>query len=418
MHRNRALTVNPEVVMLQFSLTRPMRLVLIVLLIAIHIPTRVHAKSAIDSFYATPDSPPAKPGLLLKDEPFPGDVPAGVLLHRILFTTTRFDGEIAVASALVVAPQPAVATPVAAQSPGVILWAHGTTGIARQCAPSLMNAPLDEGIIPALQPILAHGWTVVAPDYIGLGTEGPHPYLIGAPTAWSSIDAVRAARQMDAFSFGDATVVWGHSQGGAAALWIGIEQPTYAPDVPLAGIAAIAPASDLIGIATTAIHAPSTGIFMLFALRAYSQVYPDVPWDDAINPADRDAVNKVVDHCLWQPQLVEGLPEMNGLTALRFDVMAGPVLLRLTENTPLAKITIPVLIAQGTMDEVVPFEVQERFVANWCEAGTVVDYREYAGREHGSIVADDSPLIPDLMAWTVARFGNDAVPATCSTTVE
>jgi len=26
---------------------------------------------------------------------------------------------------------------------------------------------------------LARGWVIVATDYVGLGTAGPHPYLIG-----------------------------------------------------------------------------------------------------------------------------------------------------------------------------------------------------------------------------------------------
>jgi len=36
------------------------------------------------------------------------------------------------------------------------------------------------------------------------------------------------------------TVVWGHSQGGHSALWSGIIGPRYAPEIEIAGMAAIA----------------------------------------------------------------------------------------------------------------------------------------------------------------------------------
>ena len=49
-------------------------------------------------------------------------------------------------------------------------------------------------------------------------------------------------------------MVWGHSQGGHAALWTGIVAPTYASDVPIAGVAAAAPASDLKPLLDTVQH--------------------------------------------------------------------------------------------------------------------------------------------------------------------
>jgi pimeloyl-ACP methyl ester carboxylesterase len=85
-------------------------------------------------------------------------------------------------------------------------------------------------------------------DYVGLGVDAPHPYLIGQPEGRSVLDAVRAAHQLDGVELEDRTVVWGHSQGGHAALWAGALAPTYAPDVNVIGVAALAPASDLLGL--------------------------------------------------------------------------------------------------------------------------------------------------------------------------
>jgi hypothetical protein len=68
---------------------------------------------------------------------------------------------------------------------------------------------------------------LVATAYIGLGTTGPHPYLIGQGESRSVLDAVRAAHMLDQLSMADQTVVWGYAQGGNAALWTGMIAPTH-----------------------------------------------------------------------------------------------------------------------------------------------------------------------------------------------
>jgi hypothetical protein len=84
----------------------------------------------------------------------------------------------------------------------VISWAHGTTGIADQCAPSRDSAANPaHGLIayayPLLQRWLKAGYAVVRTDYEGLGTPGAHPYLIGRSEGYGMLDAVRAARKLD-----------------------------------------------------------------------------------------------------------------------------------------------------------------------------------------------------------------------------
>ena len=75
----------------------------------------------------------------------------------------------------------------------VIDWNHSTTGYAEHCAPSLQERPFWAGALYFPRKVIAEGWAIVATDYIGLGTQGPHPYLFGKPSAYASLDAVRAA---------------------------------------------------------------------------------------------------------------------------------------------------------------------------------------------------------------------------------
>jgi enterochelin esterase-like enzyme len=69
--------------------------------------------------------------------------------------------------------------------------------------------------------------------------------LIGEGVARAALDSVRAARQMAELTLDMRTAVWGHSQGGHAALWTGIVGPRYAPDVEIVGVAAVASAANM-----------------------------------------------------------------------------------------------------------------------------------------------------------------------------
>jgi uncharacterized membrane protein HdeD (DUF308 family) len=205
---------------------------LLLALLLIGVSSFLHEGSpSVDSFYEPEADLPDQPGELLRSEAFSRGLPDGASADRILFTTTGTDGEIEAGSGLVVYPDDA------RESLPVILWTHGTTGVVRKCAPSALAEPFEAGAMPALGKVLARGWAVVAPDYPGLGTDGPHPYLIGVPEARSALDAVRPARELDDVELSDNTVSWGHSQGGGAALWVGVEAGTYAEDVPVAGVA-------------------------------------------------------------------------------------------------------------------------------------------------------------------------------------
>ena len=55
----------------------------------------------------------------------------------------------------------------------------------------------DIGIAPLLNTWIKAGYAVVRTDYEGLGTPGPHPYLIGHSEGYGVLDIVLAARQLD-----------------------------------------------------------------------------------------------------------------------------------------------------------------------------------------------------------------------------
>src|SRR6476619_6188434 len=159
---------------------------------------------------------------------------------RILYRSTDPSGRPIPVSGAIYIPN----GPAPAGGRNIISWAHPTSGVVPPCAPSLM--PDVGGMMWNLGNMIAEGYIVVATDYPGLGTDGIHPYLIGESEARSVLNSVRAAREMPNTGASNRFAVWGHSQGGHAALFTGEVAARYAPDLKLVGVAAAAPATYLI----------------------------------------------------------------------------------------------------------------------------------------------------------------------------
>lgn len=355
-------------------------------------------------------SVPAQAGTLVRSERFTRKVPDGARAWRILYSTSRGGGRPVLASALVVAPEAESAAP-----RRVIAWAHGTTGIVAGCAPSMLPDPFQH--TPALREALAQGWAIVATDYIGLGAEGVHPYLIGEGEARSVLDAVRAARHIEGLSLADETVVWGHSQGGHAALWSGLLAPRLAPDVRILGVAALAPATDLPALLRNAQSSTAGRLVSSYAVSAYSATYPDVQFDGIVREEAARLVRDVARRCMAGPRAFVTAAEVSMFETpiFRFDdpALGGAFGDRLRQNMPVAVMAAPVWIAQGEADTLVPPHLQDGYVERQCEAGQVLAYRKYAGRDHLGLVAADSPASKDLVAWTLQRFNGSPAANDC-----
>jgi uncharacterized membrane protein HdeD (DUF308 family)/alpha-beta hydrolase superfamily lysophospholipase len=366
------------------------------------------AEPSIGAFYDTPAEVPDEPGRLLRSEPTDQSVPDGAEGWKILYTTTTADGAPAVASGLVIVPG-GVDGPLP-----VIGWAHGTTGVDRTCAPSLLSSGLAAGAFFLTEDVLDRGWALVATDYVGLGGEGDHPYLVGEPEARSVLDAVRAARQLDDVELAEETVVWGHSQGGGAALWTGQIAPDYAPDAEVIGVAALAPASDVAGLMSNLATMQGGSLFASYALVGYSSFYDDVDFDDYVVPTAATSVRETAERCLTAEILPSALTSAAlGMSVFSGDLTTGPLADRLAENVPRGPYEMPLLIGQGEDDSLVVPTVQAAFVEGLCADGNEVDFRTYAGRDHVPLVEPDSPAVPDLLEWTQQRFDGEAFAGNC-----
>ncbi|HKA90045.1 MAG TPA: lipase family protein, partial [Haliangiales bacterium] len=161
-------------------------------------------------------------------------ITSGADVYAIAYRTGRIDAAVeGVTSALAFVPD-------APRAPGaapLVIYAHGTVGLADKCAPS-KGDPLGD---LARIGLVGRGFVVVAPDYAGYGYGGPAPgWLSVNDQAHSILDGARAARQL--FKAGVLTadnVIVGHSQGGHAVLGAQAVAKDYG--VALKGVVAFAP---------------------------------------------------------------------------------------------------------------------------------------------------------------------------------
>jgi alpha-beta hydrolase superfamily lysophospholipase len=306
--------------------------------------------------------------------------PPGSSAWRILYASTGLDGKPIEVSGVVIASD--LPPPVAGRH--VVAWAHPTTGVADHCAPSIFEGFFET--VPHLTALIALDYVVVTTDYPGLGSAGPHPYVVGLSEGRAVLDAVRAAGQLEKAAASKRFAVWGHSQGGHAALFTGELARTYAPDLTLAGVAAIAPATDLGVLLRDDIAERAGRILGSYALWSWSKVY-GAPLEPFVHPDRIPEIDRIARDCIETREEVylvafQSLPIPGDFVAPgMFD--AEPWKNLIEENRPgRSPIGAPVYIAQGSEDQIVRPTVTFDFVDGLCRAGETVQLDVLSGVGH------------------------------------
>ena len=338
-------------------------------------------------YVVPPSSSPAKPGVLRESMPIGS--PPGTKGWRVLYDSEIRDDRPTVVSGLVFAPD-------RPPPPGgwpVLSFAHPTTGLADRCAPS-HNVGILETTIATLAAQV--GMVVVATDYAGLGTDGPHPFLDGISEGRSVLDITVAAKAIDGLSLSATTVLWGHSQGGHAALFAAQEAPTYAPSLKIVGVVAGAPPSQLRELLTSIEKTPDRGYALLVAegLRA---IDPSLRLADVFTPRGVALAERLDSECS---------SEVNSAAARDTIRLAWPVpgawLTALDANQPgEVKIDAPVLIIHGSDDELIPVATSEVLQKSLEQRGTSVERIVYPGAGHADVALSS---LTDVLGWIAKRL--------------
>jgi alpha-beta hydrolase superfamily lysophospholipase len=250
---------------------------------------------------------------------------------------------------------------------------------------------------------LDRGYTVVATDYAGMGTDGPDSYLVGGTEANNVLDAVRAARSIPAAQAGTEVVLWGHSQGGQAALFAAERAATYAPELQIAGVAVAAPAADLTDLMGAHLDDISGVTIGAYAFTAFAETYgatiAGASLESILTPAALAVVPRMNDLCLLTD--LDELHEMGeplvGDFLLSDPTATEPWQTLLADNSAgSTAFAAPLFVAQGSADQLIVPEDTARFVDHERSIGIDATLHPVEGATHSTIAY---LALPALDLW-------------------
>lgn len=351
----------------------------------------------ITRFYDVPNPlPHGNPGDLIRAQPFSSyDLPIEVSATRILYhSRTATGGDIPVSGV--------VLTPAGKAPPGgwpVIAWAHGFTGLARQCAPSLMRN-LEHG--PFLSMYVKLGYAVVATDYAGLGVAAPSASIDTISHATDLLYSFVAARAALP-QLGSKWIALGEAEGALAVAALAELQSTSQDRNYLGGIA-ISGVADLSDIYEGA-SANSPQKFAVLA-RQVKSVYPHFRPDRVLTPVGMALYERLESAC--SPPTAAG----STLQILKPEWKQDSFLKQFFNRNFLGQKSAygPLLVINGEADKRTLPSMTEQTISRMCKRGDTIEFDRYPNLDGGQVVGESAR---DQIAWIQARFSGIKAPSNC-----
>jgi len=239
--------------------------------------------------------------------------------------------------------------------------------------------------------------------------------LIGVSEGRAVLDSVRAAIALPRSGASNRFVVWGHSQGGHAALYTGQLAKSYAPELKLLGVAAAAPATYLIELFNADKSSAAGKELTAMAIYSWSSLYGDPASSlveaNAMNvykTMARDCIESVADFLALdkaeRPLETQKFLKANPATTPPWEGI-------MKRNTPgNAPPGAPVFLAQGTADTIVRPYITKQFGEALCKQGAKVMFVEMPGVTH-TFAAKNS--VATALKWMDDRFRGVPAPSVC-----
>jgi pimeloyl-ACP methyl ester carboxylesterase len=291
----------------------------------------------------------------------------------------------------------------------VIVWAHGTSGVARMCAPSLQK-DMEYGE-EGLMPMVRAGFAVVATDYHGLGTEGPHEYINKTAQARDVIYSVPAARAAVP-ELGRRFVVIGHSQGGITAWSVAemqatLKDPDYLGAISVSGAAE--PKSILEQMGEPGSSAAFYLVYMAYAIHARS---PDFQPSDMLVGKALERYPDVTTKGCWLYAYASFLNHHEEkVLKPGWDRTAAAQRFFAANQLGSAPVRGPLLVLTGEADETVPLALVKAVVKKACGNGIALSFHSYPGLDHDPTMEKSTP---DQLAWVRDRFAGKPFTSNCA----
>nr|WP_280232874.1 lipase family protein [Nocardia cyriacigeorgica] len=365
-----------------------------------------------DPFYAEP------PGLADKQ---PGEVLAvrqmpplpffpETTVTAVRFRSTNSTGKPIAATTTVLSPR-------AHRKDGPLLsLQHIINGLGAQCSVSRVLYTNDPDLMvreaPAWNVLLQRGWTVTLPDHLGPQFAYGAAKLGGQVT----LDGIRAVKRVQELEVENSRVsMVGYSGGGMATAWAAALQPTYAPELEIAGAAMGGVPMNLVKM----LEGLGLGSHPVFGLAlaaglGLEREYPQrFPISDQLNDrglAARDAIANSCTNGILATGAGHGALDFAKTTSMIDDPQARKVVeensLELYDGTP----TMPVFEWHSPIDGLVPVDSIVNTNRRWCAAGAKVQAETVAVPDHLTAAVLG---LPAALVWIDARLRGEPAPSNC-----
>jgi pimeloyl-ACP methyl ester carboxylesterase len=209
----------------------------------------------------------------------------------------------------------------------------------------------------------------VATDYEGLGTPGEPTTYVGIAEGHAILDSVRAIKQLPGVARLGPVVIAGHSQGGGAALWAAQLAHSYAPDLNVRGVIALAPAAEFTTIVKALGKRPFSDYLgeALWALDGLKAGYGSrLDLNGLLTTRARADLPRVAHECAeqtiarWRGQPLKAVFARDPLSVPAFVSLLDQI------SPGHGNPKVPILLAQGDQDEQIPVTVSAQLEAHYC----------------------------------------------------
>jgi hypothetical protein len=355
----------------------------------------------LTKFYDTPRPLPAsRPGDLIRSQSFEQyELPLSVSAVRILYHSRSATGEDVAASGIVL-------TPYGKNSPAggwpIIAWAHGASGVARACAPSLMR---NVGHGPFLAMYVGLGYAVVATDYTGLGSDFRNAFSDGPSNATdltASIPAARAAVPQ----LGARWILISEAEGNLAAVTVAekeneIRDPGYLGSIVISGLA---------GAKELYERSPLGSSSLMLTSLAYGikTVYPQFQLADMLTEKGLALYQQIEQNC-WEAGTGAELSSSDTVKAGWGD---DPFVRQYLARNSLAQVRAhgPIMVITSDADQSIPATLTAQTIARMCKIGDSIQWQRYPNVDPGQVMGDS---VRDQISWIESRFAGRPAARTC-----
>ncbi|MFC6010873.1 lipase family protein [Nocardia lasii] len=356
-------------------------------------------------FHAPADLADHAPGDVVRQREFHLGPYQGTDIWQVAFRSTNSGGDPIMGITTVLIPAGVV-------DPPLVSYQALINSLGTKCNPShsLISDETPDAYGAVLP--LSRGWAVALPDYLGPNVAYGAARLSGMVT----LDSVRALQRAPELGLGRSQIALaGYSGGGLATAWAAAMQPTYAPELTLAGVAAGGIPADLEQMALGLGFGNHPGFGLAWAAAmGLEREYPQrLPISDQLNGEGLWFRDFTADECrrfLLFHGITRSAEQLAATKSLMDDPQAREVLrensLRYYPNLP----ETPTLFWQGVFDSLTPFDAVADVADRYCAAGVPITFSRYQIAEHMTTAVVG---LPEAWNFLEARFRGEPAPTRC-----